>query len=437
MIHDTNNTTTSHSSIAVNNGTITFTKNASKKTLTITYTPVANLTSDATDIMTVNTAAPSVETITLNVFAQAHPAGIKGLKSDLDTIIGPGNLTVHLETRTNIVFTDTYGSAIASTNAEYPVYDDDRAGEAVGTYYYNVARTSGTATTNNSGAITQNSTNTGEDTYTITLYKSNNETTDTSDAIATGTVKITVAESTYKSYVAEVAKGDELLYVGTASYADTAGQPDSATINVYGIDASGNKTALTDTEVSLTATDDLLCTGLEVTAGGAAQAIAAGEKEGEATISVIVKGVEETTVKLAYSNKNQVATSTYINKGTSTADGKTFTPGTASSDTSFIAANSATSIIAADEDGWNVISVDNTNGGVAYGCAILDQYGCVMLNQVVSFSDSDGTADTAEDGETATGTYAASKFITVFVKSGTQTITFTINGNSENAFSGN
>ena len=272
MFGDTNNLTQSTSWLNTKAGAFEVEKSPATKSFKIKYTPQDNLTKDTTQILSVNTAKPTMYTENLTVHAKGTPAGIKGLASTVDTVIGDQNKTVSLGDKKNIVFTDSYGSVIKAD--ENPQFGD--ADLTTEDFYYTVDDSKAKYTTMEAnGDVTETAgEGEGQDTYTIKLMQKGT----TNDVeVAKKDVKITVSSKTYKKFEAEIDASQQLIYIGAENGAgyktidmekDQANTsttfmtetPDYAKVKLYGIDTSGNRVQIPYTDYQVTSTIGLTFT---------------------------------------------------------------------------------------------------------------------------------------------------------------------------------
>jgi hypothetical protein len=321
---DANSLTKNGSSIAVNNGTLSFARNSSDKSVKFTYTPNSGAKND---VATVTTAVPKVTTTTLTIGKVGTPASIQ---KTLDTTKKNSALSVtsgtNIDFASAIVFVDTNGEKVTGKPVAKPTItsakiltgasekNDGTNGTldaAADTYYWQLGVKD---TTNYSASGIVNPTK--NTTYVASLYyveKADGpaKLLDTQEFKAYVTTPSNTGNK-YEEYEAIVKSGDELL-------ANWSTSNDNAEIIVKGTDANNVTAILSEgTDYKLTVDSDLQLAGsvAQPASGSIVQGDNETAKEGTATVSVwdAQSGQKVTSVKLAYSNAKPVATKWSVNK---------------------------------------------------------------------------------------------------------------------------
>ncbi|MBR1910159.1 MAG: hypothetical protein IJ821_06190 [Lachnospiraceae bacterium] len=399
---------------------IAYKTDAAKKTIAFTITPAtATFTATVTPADVVNS-----KIVTFKAAAVGVPDGITGLASSVNTTLGlaanvgaNGTIVLDEANKTNIVFYDTNGKAIAEGDTNYPKFVATRVGTTAGTYLYTISDGDGSAvTTYSNGTITANQV--GTEKYTITLFKDSDASTSagTLTNIADYTFTVTVADEA-ASYEANLKEGDDLLHI--VSTTNTAGEvdTDTSTIEVYSVDASGNKTKLSPSKYSLIPEDLVVNDSTGVIAGKLANThafavdIEAGKVvSGTDHVKVLVNGTVIGTVDVPYSSEASKGVKVAYKTETAITTGWT---GAIVSKTEFdsLSEDNGLATIDAGATLTDLVITEATSGSVAagdkrYTISIIDQYGLATKGNtiVVGNGTTSDKLTTSEHGLATNGT---------------------------------
>lgn len=444
---DYNNLTKGVSSIEVSSGSLAFERNSAKKAVVFKYTPGETA---VTDVMTITTASPKVETKTLTIGKVGHAASIQ---KTLDTTKDDSALTItsgkDVDFGNALVFVDTNGEIITGTNAaiQKPYFtakeikisaasggldtvaasatisagnEGKQIKEGTTGYFYTI--TSGTTPTYSS--VSKITSITESKTYTVNLYEvtaldAAGDGVKTAKLLDSKDFKVVVTNpntegNAYEEYEATIKAGDELLF---SAHDDATGTDfdasilDSAEIIVKGTDANGNVATLTyNDDYTLTVDKGLDSTSvagkISATDGVKVSTSASDLDEGEASVVVWDKksGNQVATVKLPYSNAAPKASAWSVTKNTvdSANDGNVVpTAGTGNVKSAFegdtIDVENAAGYAA--DTTLGVVKVANNSNGASYVLECKNQYGTRFVGAVWNIG---GVATATSTGEKLT-----------------------------------